>query len=277
MTACHFFLTFFFYSPILALHCLMKKSVKKIALVTGAGGTIGAAIAERLARDGYVLALNDMSARAVEAALRRVRKIQPESVRMVGDVSKMWDVEMIFAELLSLFGRLDLLVNNAGIFSRALFSDISEKLWDRTMAVNVKGAFLCVQHAAPLMARQKTMHGAARGKIISIASSSSLHPSSIGAHYAASKSALVGMSRTLAYELAPRRVTVNCVAPGPVETASLAEQFSRQHLERLSREIPLGRFAQPSDVAGVVSFLASPDADYVTGETIVVDGGRLMR
>lgn len=257
--------------------------------MTGASSGIGAACARRLSQDGFVVVINYFhSKKDATQLLNQVKEDSPFSKIFKADVSKPDQVKKMFVFIKRCFGRLDVLVNNAGIAKKRRIGELSEQDWDLVMDVNTKSVFLCSQEAVRLMKQNKghsfpsKLEGMDRlsyikGKIITIASIAGLAPSGVGVHYAASKAALLGFNRTLAKEVSKEHITVNCIAPGSTETPMLLETFTKKYIEGLEKKIPLGRLGSPDDIAGTVSFLASSDADYITGETIVVDGGVVMR
>lgn len=222
-----------------------------VVLVTGGARGIGAAIARRFAAGGSQVVVADLE--------------PPEPVTNVhhepADVSVASDVESLFGRLESRYGRLDVLVNNAGIWFRRPFTDITVEEWDQVMAVNLRGVFLCTRAAVSLM-------GGRGGAVVNIGSQAGMTITrGQGAHYHASKAAVSHLTKALAVELGPSGIRVNCVAPGvtPPQDAVLPPQVLEQ--------IPLGRGGVPEDIAGACVFLASPDAAYITGQTLLVNGG----
>jgi len=236
----------------------------KVALVTGSAMGIGKEIASRLAKEGASVVLFDISDKVFETA-EELKKLGAKVLAFKGDVTKKNDVEKAVVETVEKFGKIDILVNNAGIYPFKPFLEITEEDWDKVMNVNVKGAFYFTKAVAPIMVKNKY------GRIINISSIAAIVGFPSLTHYCASKAALVGFTKALALELAPYNITVNAVAPGPIETPGTKSAGST--IESIVKAIPVGRMGLPSDVAAVVAFLASDEASFITGALIVVDGG----
>ena len=234
----------------------------KNIFITGASGGIGSAVAERFSAAGYTVFAGYCSGRdAAEELSRRTGAIP---VRI--DVSDEASVAEAFRFIEEKAGGVDVLVNCAGIATIRLFDEITADEWDRMFAVNVRGTFLASRAAVSHMISRKA------GKIINVSSMWGITGASCEVHYSASKAAVIGFTKALAKELAPSGITVNCVAPGAVETRMIAHMTDREKKD-FAEQIPLGRIGTPADVAGVVLFLASEDADYITGAVVSPDGG----
>ena len=244
----------------------------QIAVVTGAGRGIGHAIALRLARDGARVVVVSRSAANAQRTADEINAAQPpagESKAYAADVSDPAGISAAGQQILKDFERVDILVNNAGVTRDGLSLRMSEDDWDTVLDTNLKGAFFFIQ------AFQRNMLRLRKGRIINISSVSGLAGNAGQANYAASKAGLIGLTKSLARELASRAITVNAVAPGFIVTDmtdALPEETKKAVVER----IPLGRFGQVEDIAAAVAFLASPAASYITGQVLTVDGGMVM-
>jgi 3-oxoacyl-[acyl-carrier protein] reductase len=237
----------------------------KVALVTGASRGIGRAIAVRLARDGARVACVATRAENCAATLEECAPLSDGCAAYGVEVGSTGDVTALVERVQQELGGLDILVNNAGLTRDQLLLRMKEDDFDRVLEVNLKGAWNFMRAAArPLMK--------VRGRIVNITSVVGITGNAGQANYAASKAGLIGLSRSLAKELAGRNVTVNAVAPGYIET-DMTAGMTEKAAEELRAHIPLGRIGRPEDVAETVAFLAGPGGDYVTGQTLVVDGG----
>jgi NAD(P)-dependent dehydrogenase (short-subunit alcohol dehydrogenase family) len=238
----------------------------KVALVTGGGSGIGEATAMRLAEEGAAVVVNDVNAAGAERVTKAIADRGGKARAAVTTITDKAAVESMVKEAVSAFGSVDVLINNAGINRDALLKKMSEEQWDQVLAVNLKGTFFCAQAAAAAM-----IAAARGGRIVNTASIGVV--GNVGqANYSASKAGVIGLTRTLALELARYGITVNCVAPGGTETQMLAgvpDEIRKGFIEK----IPLRRFARPEEIAAVHAFLASDEAAYVTGQTLFVDGG----
>jgi 3-oxoacyl-[acyl-carrier protein] reductase len=242
----------------------------RVALVTGAGRGIGAAIALELARGGCDVALVDLGAYAgAEATAATIRGLGRRALALRADVTDLAAAETAVAATVHALGGLDFLVCNAGVTRDAVVWKMSEEAWDQVLDVNLKGCFSFCRAAAPVFRAQR------HGRIVTIASINGLRGKFGQANYAASKGGIVALTKTLARELGPSGVNVNCVAPGMVAT-EMTVGLPTEVVDKALMESALGRIAQPEDVAHVVGFLCSTKSRHVTGETIKVDGGQYL-
>ncbi|MDA8204065.1 MAG: glucose 1-dehydrogenase [Chloroflexi bacterium] len=244
-----------------------------VAFVTGGGSGIGRAVCVRLARECASVAVVDVVADAAEATAALLREDGAAVIPITADVASRESVEAAVDEAWQRLGPIDILVNNAGIMGYRPFLRLTDADWDRTMAVNAKGVFLCSQAVARRLSKAHLP-----GTIINMSSIVSEVAIEFQAHYAASKGAVRMLTRAMALELAAHDITVNAVAPGVVETAMTADLLADPAVAEVTLPlIPLGRAAKPEEVAATVAFLASADARYLTGTSVTVDGGYLLR
>ena len=242
----------------------------KTAVVTGASRGIGRAIAIKLAKLGANLVLNyNKNLSSVEEVIKEIEALGAKAVAVQGDVSSFEEAEKIVKAAVSNFGTLDILVNNAGITKDGLLLRMKEEDFDRVISVNLKGAFNCIRHTAPIMLKQKS------GRIINISSVVGISGNAGQVNYSAAKAGIIGITKSTAKELASRGITVNAVAPGFIQT-DMTDELSDKVKESITASIPLRKLGKPEDVANVVAFLAGEDAAYVTGQVINIDGGMLM-
>ena len=238
-----------------------------IVWITGASGGIGSAAARLFAQNGYHVAVGFCrGAERAEALCRELRAYGVQAMPVYADVADAASVKAAHHSIVGTLGEVDVLVNNAGIAQQKLFTDITVEDWRRMLAVNVDGAFHCCQTVLPHMIREK------RGRIVNVSSVWGLRGASCEVHYAASKAALIGMTRSLACELGPSGITVNCVAPGVIDTPMNAEH-SAQTMESLAADTPLMRIGTPEEAARAILFFASPAASFITGQVLCADGG----
>jgi 3-oxoacyl-[acyl-carrier protein] reductase len=242
----------------------------KVAVVIGAARGIGAAIAERLIEEGARLVLADTLEDEGRATVARLSQ-HGEALFAPTDVSQKASVDDLVQATLERFGRLDIMVQNAGIYPLTLLPDITVAEWDQVLAVNLRGCFLAIQAASVPMRAQRY------GRIVLTSSITGPRVSSPGhGHYSASKAGINGLIRASALELAPFGITVNGVEPGNIVTPALTGHRSKEYAEAMTRSVPLGRLGEPREVAHAALFLASDEAAYITGTTIVVDGGQIL-
>ena len=275
----------------------MTESHQRVALITGCGkeNGIGAATAQRLARDGFIVVVSDVAAAGVDndnrvervgtgwqgldTLVARIKDAGGKATSLTGDVSTEEGAEYLVAGSIDEFGRLDVLVNNAGAphgQDRGQIEDVPLTAWEAVMAINVRGVFLMSRAAVPHMKSQ------GYGRIVSMASVAGLEALPERAAYCASKAAVIGMTRSLAYDLAPCGITVNCVCPGSIRTDRAISSTLRAGwtdvnagLAERAKFIPVGRHGRPEEIAATIAHLASEDGGFTTGQALVVDGGGL--
>lgn len=241
-----------------------------VALVTGGSRGIGEAIVRSLAKAGYAVAINCSSEKSLGAAERLAAEVSEscgvEARAFRADVVSFAEVGTMVSEIQAAWGRIDVLVNNAGITRDGLLARMSEEAFDQVIEVNLKGAFNCLRHVAPLMMKQRN------GRIVSVSSIVGLYGNAGQVNYAASKAGIIGLTKSAAKELAPRGITANAVAPGFIET-DMTQAMGEKAIEAVRGRIAMKEFGKPQDVANAVCFLASDKARYITGQVLAIDGG----
>jgi len=245
----------------------------KVAIVTGARRGMGKSHALTLAKAGAKVVVADISKEDCEIVVEEIKKNKGEAIAVKCDVTKKEDIDNMVKAAVGKWGKVDILVNNAGICQFKPFLELTEEEWDRTININLRGYFLCAQACAKEMAKQKA------GVIVNIASVA-MGQVGVGipalAHYCASKGGIVGMTEALALELAPFNIRVNAISPGAIDTPMTeASKADPKMMEATLARIPLRRMGRPEEVSNLVLFLASDESSYVTGSTVVIDGGWL--
>jgi len=241
----------------------------KVALITGGARGIGKAIALAFAKEGADIAVWDVNMQEAEKTCQDIQAMGRKSLAQAVDVTDYEKVEEAANKILDKFAKVDILVNNAGITKDNLLLRMTEAEWDAVLDVNLKGTFNCTKAVSKLMVKQRF------GRIINIASIIGIIGNVGQSNYSASKAGIIALTKTTARELATRNINVNAVAPGFIQTEMTAK-LPQGLKEKMRGAIPAGRFGSPDDVAGVCLFLASEEAGYITGQTIVVDGGMIM-
>jgi NAD(P)-dependent dehydrogenase (short-subunit alcohol dehydrogenase family) len=241
----------------------------KVAIVTGAGQGIGRGIALALAKEGCAVVVSDANEETAGAVSREIEAMGAKAIAVRTDVASSADISMLFAKTKETFGKLDVLVNNAGIFPFKSLETMTEEEWDKVIDVNLKSIFLTAKEASKVLPTG--------GRIITVSSIASLVGFEGLTHYCASKGGVNGFTRALALELAKRDITVNAVAPGAIATPGASGAMSGDALKAMLAGIPAGRQGTPEDIAHAVVFLASDASSYITGQVIVVDGGWTLR
>ena len=242
----------------------------KVALVTGASRGIGQAVAVELAKAGADVIVNYIGNEAVaQETVEKVEALGRKALKIKADVGNADEVQAMVDEAHAAFGHIDVLVNNAGITRDGLLIRMKDSDWDDVLNINLKGVYLVSKAVAKLMVKQRS------GRIINMTSVSGVTGNVGQANYAAAKAGVIGFTKTCAKELAARGITVNAVAPGFIETA-MTDVLPEKIKDGIAATVPLGRMGQPEEIAGVVTFLASDFARYITGQVLNVDGGMVM-
>ncbi len=244
--------------------------MRKCALVTGSSRGIGRAVAIQLAREGWPVCINYIQHReAAEELVRQLRGEGRSAIAIQADVADRQAVNAMVAAAETQLGPVELLVNNAGVAGQALFQDVTDEMWDRYLGVNLGGARNTIQAVLPHMLSEK------RGCIVNVSSMWGLRGASCEVTYSCTKAALIALTRSLALELAPSHIRVNCVAPGVINT-DMVQVLGQEVLDELAEQTPLGRLGTPQDIAHAVSFFASEKASFITGQVLTADGGFIV-
>jgi 3-oxoacyl-[acyl-carrier protein] reductase len=241
----------------------------KVAIVTGASRGIGRLIAVALAGQGAKVVVSARNAEALESLVSEIGQQGGQALAVAGDVAVEADADNLVARAVESYGKVDILVNNAGITRDGLLLRMKSEDWDAVLDTNLKGAFLCIRAAAKVMSKQRA------GRVINISSVVGEMGNAGQANYCASKAGLIGLTKSVARELARRNVTVNAVTPGFIVT-DMTDNMTDKAREAMTDQIPLGRLGEPEDVANAVLFLASDQSSYITGQVLGVNGGMYM-
>ncbi|MGN0537461.1 MAG: elongation factor P 5-aminopentanone reductase [Acutalibacteraceae bacterium] len=241
--------------------------MSETVLITGASRGIGAAIAALFAAEGFHTIINcTKSVECAENLAEKLREQGGDAVVLTADVSNSAEVNAMFSKAETMFGGVDILVNNAGIAQTKLFTDITDEDWNRMLSINLTGAFYCCRRALPYMLRRHS------GRIVNISSMWGQVGGSCEVHYSAAKAGLIGLTKALAQEVGLSGITVNCIAPGVIQTDMLSS-YSAEDLKALAEETPTGTLGTPEDVARAVFFLAQKNSCFITGQVLGVNGG----
>jgi 3-oxoacyl-[acyl-carrier protein] reductase len=241
----------------------------KVAIVTGGARGLGKAYCLRMAEEGAKMVVADILEKEAEETASEIKAKGGEAIAIKADVTSEEETRRMADEVVKKFGRIDILVNNAGFYhgmSRKPFNEISSEEWDKMMAVSAKGTWLCSKAVFPQMKEQN------RGKIINISSEAVFAPTKGLIHYTAAKAAIIGISRVLAGELGQYNICVNLVVPGVIDTPATRSYVTIEKLDASS--VPMGRFGRPEDIVGAVVFFASDDSDFISGQSLLIDGAR---
>ena len=248
----------------------MKGIEGRVAIITGASAGIGRGIAQIFAQEGAKIVAASRNIEAGERLVQEIRDAGGDAIFVVADISRKLDNEKVATAALERFGRIDILIHNAGIFWEVMLDDMTEDDWDRCHNLNLKGTLFSTQAVLPAMKRQK------HGRILVTSSITGPKTGMPGfAHYGATKGGVNGFVRNAAVELAPHGITVNAVEPGNILTEGLAD-LGEDYLATMTKAIPLGRLGSPEDIAYAMAFLASDEAGWITGQTLTVDGGQTL-
>lgn len=243
----------------------------RVAVVTGGANGIGVAYALGMAKEGARVVIADLDQEAGERVIQDMKKAGGEGIFIRTDVSQKEDVENMVAETIKAYGKLDIIVNNAGILFTAPVEETTEEMWDKLLAVNVKGLFFCAQAAAKEMKKQK------KGKIINISSIAAIGGQAGLCAYSATKGAVLTITRVFALELVSDNIQVNAILPGTTDTGmAKAAMADPEWTRQVTASIPMGRLGKTEDLLGAVLYFASDDSNYCTGQTLIVDGGYSM-
>jgi len=239
----------------------------KVAIVTGGAGGIGKEISLRLAEEGANIVIFDIEETLAKKVVKEIEKKGKKAFAFKVNIGNYQEVLKAVKEVIDKFDRIDILINNAGITRDNLLLRMKEEEWDLVLKVNLKGVFNCLKAVVRIMMKQKY------GRIVNISSVVGLKGNTGQVNYAASKAGIIGVTKSLAKELAPRGITVNAIAPGFIEGTPMTEKLEEREKERFLRQIPLGRAGKPREVADLVFYLVGEEASYITGEVIRIDGG----
>jgi len=244
----------------------------KVAIVTGARRGIGEAIALKLAEGGAKVVVTDISKEDCQKVVEKIKSLGSEGLALKLDVTKEDEIKSVVKETKEKFGKVDILVNNAGIFMQNNLEDMETSEINKMLDINLRGAIMCIKHVLPGMKEQKY------GKIVNISSIAGFVGFDLSSIYCASKGALVNLTRELALDLGPYKINVNGVAPGVIATEMTKDMLSDEKIKAaLLLNIPYGRIGKSEDIASAVAFLVSDESEYITGQTLVVDGGWLVK